>query len=70
MNDTSLYQQILGDTSPWKVDSVRLDAKTLTVEVFLSVDSKTLWACPECRERMHIKEWRSRRNGCAKWRTQ
>lgn len=61
MNDTSLYQQILGDTSPWRVDSVRLDAKALTVEVFLSVDSKTLWACPECRERMHIKEWRTRR---------
>ena len=61
MNDTSLYQQILGDTSPWKVDSVRLDSKALTVEIFLSVVPKTLWACPECRERMHIKEWRTRR---------
>lgn len=61
MNDTSLYQQILGDTSPWKVDSVRLDSKALTVDVFLSVDPKTRWACPECRERMHIKEWRTRR---------
>jgi transposase len=61
MKDTSLYQQILGDTSPWTVESVRLDATSLTVEVFLSIASKTVWACPTCRKRMHIKEWRTRR---------
>lgn len=61
MNDTSLYQQILGDTTPWRVDSVQLDINALTVDVFLKVIPKAVWACPQCRRRMHIKEWRTRR---------
>jgi len=60
MNDTSLYQQILGDTSPWKVASVRLDADSLTVKVRLELDPKAVWACPECRGRMHVKQRRTR----------
>lgn len=61
MKDTSLYQQILGDTTPWSVGEVRLDAEALTIEVRLVLKEGTLWACPECRRRMHIKEWRTRR---------
>ncbi len=61
MKDISLYQQILGDTTPWRVDSVRLDTEALTVDVYLTVDSKAVWACPQCHRRMHIKEWRTRR---------
>jgi transposase len=61
MNDISLYQQILGDTSPWRVDSVRLDVNALTVDVCLKVESKAVWACPQCHRRMHLKEWRTRR---------
>jgi transposase len=61
MKDTSLYQQILGDTTPWSVGEVRLDAGALTIEVRLVLKEGTLWACPECRRRMHIKEWRTRR---------
>lgn len=33
MKDTSLYQQILGDTTPWSVNDVRLDAMAQTIEV-------------------------------------
>jgi len=61
MKDTSLYQQILGDTTPWSVGEVRLDAEALTIEVRLVLKEGTLWACPECKRRMHIKEWRTRR---------
>jgi transposase len=61
MNDKSLYQQILGDTKPWSVSDVRLDAEKLTVEVTLTVASGAVWGCPTCRGRMHVKEWRTRR---------
>jgi transposase len=61
MNDKSLYQQILGDTSPWKVASVSLDVEKLCVDVRLELDSNAIWACPECRRRMHVKQRRTRR---------
>jgi transposase len=64
MKDTSLtshYQQILGETAPWAVSEVRLDVKRLVNEVRLAVKPDTVWACPQCRNRMHIKEWRTRR---------
>ena len=55
------YQQILGDTSPWAVSAVRLDVERLVNEVKLTVRPDAVWACPQCRSRMHIKEWRTRR---------
>jgi len=64
MKDKALnehYQQILGDTSPWTVSEVRLDVEHLINEVKLTVRPETIWACPTCHSRMHIKEWRTRR---------
>lgn len=64
MKDRALnehYQQILGDTSPWVVDDVRLDVDRLLNEVKLAVQPGAIWACPQCHGRMHIKEWRTRR---------
>jgi len=61
MNDISLYQKILGDTSPWTVGEVRLDAEKMTIEVRLALRPDVLWGCPTCSARMHIKEWRTRR---------
>jgi transposase len=64
MKDKALnahYQQILGDTSPWVVDEVRLDVEQLVNEVRLAVSPEAIWACPQCHNRMHIKEWRTRR---------
>lgn len=58
---TSHYQQILGETAPWAVSEVRLDVERLINEVRLTVNPEAIWACPECRNRMHIKEWRTRR---------
>ena len=64
MKDTSLashYQQILGDTSPWVVADVRLDVELLINEVRLTLPPDTIWGCPKCHGRMHVKEWRTRR---------
>jgi transposase len=64
MRDAALnahYQQILGDTSPWSVNEVRLDVGQLINEVRLAVQPDAIWACPQCHSRMHIKEWRTRR---------
>ena len=60
MNDLSLYQQILGDTTPWRVTEVKLDAEKQTIAVRLELPEGTSWACPECRSRMHVKERRRR----------
>jgi hypothetical protein len=64
MKDRTLnehYQQILGDTAPWTVSEVRLDVEHLVNEVKLALKSDTVWACPQRKARMHIKEWRTRR---------
>ena len=64
MKDTSLtthYQQLFGDTTPWVVSKVHLDMDQLTNEVQLKVKPNTIWACPKCHGRLHIKEWRTRR---------
>jgi len=61
MNDISLYQQILGDTTPWRVNEVKMDAQKQTIDVGLALPEGTVWACPECRGRMHVKEHRTRR---------
>jgi transposase len=60
MKDITLYQQILGDTSPWCVSEVQLDVDHLTIVVRLLLPPEVVWACPLCRCRMHVKEWRTR----------
>jgi transposase len=63
MNNTTLvqhYQQILGDTKPWSVIDVKLDAEEQTIKISLSLPPDAIWGCPACKSRMHIKEWRER----------
>lgn len=61
MKDITLYQHILGDTSPWAVSDVQLDAEKQTITVRLTLRADQLWGCPACNARMHVKEWRPRR---------
>ncbi len=58
---TTHYQQLLGDTGPWVVSKVDLDTGQLINEVQLTVKPGTIWACPQCQGRLHVKEWRTRR---------
>lgn len=64
MQDTDLYQQILGIHSPWQVDAVKLDVAGGQVDIFLTHQQGVKWPCPECGEmlpcRDHVEErvWR------------
>ena len=61
MKDTQLYQQILGDTTPWSVAEVRLDATAQTIEIEMTLADKELWGCPECGNAMHMHSRERRR---------
>jgi transposase len=60
MNDTKLYEQILGLQSPWSVKTVTLKKDEGIIEVQVAC-ADTVWACPECGKRMHIHAWDQRR---------
>jgi transposase len=48
MQDTGLYQQLLGLKSPWSVSQVELDVKRQQVDVWVDHEKDTVWSCPEC----------------------
>jgi transposase len=60
MNDTKLYEQILGLQPPWSVKSVALKKAEGIIEIEV-VCSETLWGCPECGHRMHQHDMERRR---------
>lgn len=60
MNDTKLYEQILGLQPPWSVKAVLLKKDEGSIEVEV-VCAETAWGCPECGQRMHIHAWEQRR---------
>lgn len=60
MNDTKLYEQILGLQPPWSVQSVALKKAEGIIEVEV-VCAETLWGCPECSQRMHRHDTERRR---------
>jgi transposase len=61
MNDTKVFQTLLGPTAPWIVQSVEMDTaqEAVTIEVTLKED--TVWACPACQRRMHVHGYERRR---------
>ena len=60
MNDTKLYEQILGIEEPWYVKAVTLKVAEESIE--LEVECKeTLWGCPQCGQRMHKHDQERRR---------
>ncbi len=48
MKDKELYEQILGITSPWKVERVELNMESRGVDVYLEHASKIKFKCPKC----------------------
>lgn len=60
MNDTRLYEQILGLQPPWWVKSVTLKVGEGEIEVEVAV-ADTTWGCPECGQRMHVHGTERRR---------
>ncbi len=54
MQDKELYQAILGNTTPWRVAEVRLDATAQTIEIEMALnDVSERWVCPKCGTAMH-----------------
>ena len=60
MNDTKLYEQILGLEPPWTVRAVTLKQEDGVIEVEVKC-AETVWGCPACGERMHVHGWERRR---------
>ncbi len=60
MNDTKLYEQILGLQAPWSVKAVTLKKDEGSIEIEVAC-AETTWGCPACGQRMHIHAWEQRR---------
>lgn len=48
MQDTALYQYLLGLQSPWTVSHVNLDVNAQRVDVWATHPEDAAWACPHC----------------------
>jgi len=48
MQDTDLYQQILGLSSPWTVVDVHLDHEAQEIRVHVEHSRGVKFYCPEC----------------------
>jgi transposase len=50
MEDTGLYQYLLGLKSPWSVSRVGLDVERQRVDVWAEHEENAVWVCPECQK--------------------
>ncbi|HEY5212792.1 MAG TPA: transposase family protein, partial [Acidobacteriaceae bacterium] len=48
MQDTALYQYLLGLKSPWTVSRVNLDVEGQRVDVWAEHPEDAAWVCPQC----------------------
>jgi transposase len=49
MQDTELYEKLLGLTNPWRVTKVKLDTADNRVDVWVEDYPGIKWDCPECK---------------------
>jgi transposase len=49
MQDTELYEKLLGVKNPWRVAKVKLDTAAGQVDVWVEDYPGTKWDCPECK---------------------
>ena len=54
MQDTALYQYLLGLKSPWAVSRVELNVKRHCVEVWAEHPEGALWSCPKCEQELPL----------------
>ncbi len=54
MQDTALYQYLLGLKSPWTVSRVELNVKRQCVEVWAEHPEGALWSCPNCTQELPL----------------
>lgn len=64
MQDTKLFETILGIQAPWSIDRVTLDTSEQRVDLWAEHRDATRWPCPECAQTLachdHAEErvWR------------
>lgn len=61
MQDTELYRQLLGVSSPWTVDRVSLHLTECAVYVYLSEEPDATWLCPTCGQPSPVYDHREAR---------
>jgi transposase len=61
MQDTELYRQLLGISSPWTVDRVELNLAECAVYVYLLEEPDATWPCPECGHAAPVYDHREAR---------
>lgn len=54
MQDTALYQYLLGLKSPWTVSRVHLNVKEQRVDVWAEHSATATWVCPHCAKTMPL----------------
>jgi len=54
MQDTALYQYLLGLKSPWTVSCVNLDVKGQRVDVWAEHPEDAAWECPQCSKKLPL----------------
>lgn len=61
MQDTTLYQQILGLSDPWFVREVRLDVEKGQVDIEVEHRPDARWTCPVCGQAVALYDHAERR---------
>ena len=54
MQDTALYEYLLGLKSPWTVSRVNLDVKGQRVDVWAEHPEDASWECPQCSKKLAL----------------
>ena len=60
MQDTELYQQILGLKTPWSVARIELKVKEQRVDLWIQYGEEAKFACPECGQGSPVRDHRDR----------
>ena len=56
MQDTALYEQLLGIETPWSVTRVALDVEAGRVDVWVDHPDRRQWPCPECQSSLSCRD--------------
>lgn len=56
MQDTKLFETILGMQAPWKISRVALDTSGECVDLWAEHAEDTRWPCPECEQALSCRD--------------
>jgi len=60
MKDITIFQTILGETTPWFVSNIEVDEKLERLAIEMTLKEDAVWGCPVCGVRMHVHGYDSR----------